>query len=51
MVKSYHFLFSKFLNQVLLLRNNGMVTCGETVEEAFYLLNNAVHACITQVSD
>jgi len=36
-------------SKVLLLRNNGMVTCGETVEEAFYLLNNAVHACITQI--
>jgi len=36
-------------SKVLLLRNNGMITCGETIEEAFYLLNNAIHACVTQI--
>lgn len=38
----YHF-------QVMLLRNHGIVVCGGTIEEAFYLAENAVRACKFQV--
>ena len=34
----------------MLLRNHGIICCGETIEEAWYLLSNAVAACETQVS-
>lgn len=33
----------------MVLRNHGIVICGETIEEAFYLAHNAVKACINQV--
>lgn len=38
------------LFQVLILRNHGLVTMGETVEEAFYYIHNLVSACEIQVS-
>lgn len=36
--------------QVLILRNHGLVSVGETVEEAFYYIHNLVTACEIQVS-
>ncbi|CAG2176558.1 unnamed protein product [Oppiella nova] len=36
-------------NKVLILRNHGVLTCGETVEEALYLMQNLVIACETQI--
>lgn len=41
--------FSFPLSQVLILRNHGLVTVGETVEEAFYYIHNLVTACEIQV--
>lgn len=35
--------------QVLILRNHGLVSVGETVEEAFYYIHNLVTACEIQV--
>lgn len=35
-------------SKVMILRNHGLVCCGETVEEAFYLLTNLMRACETQ---
>ncbi|XP_033978632.1 alpha-adducin isoform X13 [Trematomus bernacchii] len=35
--------------KVLILRNHGLVTVGETVEEAFYYIHNLVTACEIQV--
>lgn len=43
-------LFSVFLSKVLILRNHGLVTVGESVEEAFYYIHNLVVACEIQVS-
>ncbi|XP_067136630.1 protein hu-li tai shao isoform X5 [Centruroides vittatus] len=37
------------INKVLILRNRGVVTCGESIEEAVFLLHNIVAACETQV--
>lgn len=37
------------LCQVLILRNHGLVSVGETVEEAFYYIHNLVTACEIQV--
>uniref|UniRef100_F7B9R8 Class II aldolase/adducin N-terminal domain-containing protein n=1 Tax=Ciona intestinalis TaxID=7719 RepID=F7B9R8_CIOIN len=36
-------------NKVMFLRNHGLVACGESVEEAFFYLNNAMLACSTQI--
>ncbi|KAH9403883.1 Class II Aldolase and Adducin N-terminal domain [Tyrophagus putrescentiae] len=36
-------------NKVLILRNHGVVTGGETLEEALYLMTNLVLACETQI--
>ncbi|KAI2803664.1 Class II Aldolase and Adducin N-terminal domain [Blomia tropicalis] len=36
-------------NKVLILRNHGVVTCGETLEEALFLMTNLVLACETQI--
>ncbi|XP_013864795.1 alpha-adducin isoform X2 [Austrofundulus limnaeus] len=36
-------------SKVLILRNHGLVTVGETVEEAFYYTHNLVTACEIQV--
>ncbi|XP_076019717.1 alpha-adducin isoform X2 [Genypterus blacodes] len=36
-------------SKVLILRNHGLATVGETVEEAFYYLHNLVTACEIQV--
>lgn len=33
----------------MVLRNHGIVICGETIEEAFYLAQEAVKACSFQV--
>ena len=33
----------------MFLRNHGVVVCGGTIEEAFYLAENAVRACRFQV--
>ncbi|XP_061655133.1 alpha-adducin isoform X4 [Phyllopteryx taeniolatus] len=35
--------------KVLILRNHGLVSVGETVEEAFYYIHNLVNACEIQV--
>lgn len=35
--------------QVLILRNHGVVTGGETIEEALYLMHNVVSACESQI--
>lgn len=35
--------------QVMLLRNHGVVCCGETIEEAWYNTYHTVLACETQV--
>ena len=37
------------INKVLILRNHGVVTCGETLEEALFLMNNVVSACESQI--
>lgn len=37
------------VNKVLILKNHGVITCGETIEEALYYLHNLVKACETQV--
>ncbi|GFS27269.1 nervous system adducin [Elysia marginata] len=34
---------------VMMLRNHGIVACGETIEEAFYYMFNALAACEQQV--
>ncbi|OCT96674.1 hypothetical protein XELAEV_18008885mg [Xenopus laevis] len=36
-------------SKVLILRNHGLVTMGETVEEAFYYIHNLMAACEIQV--
>ncbi|XP_067657478.1 protein hu-li tai shao-like isoform X13 [Haliotis asinina] len=36
-------------NKVMLLRNHGMVACGETMEEAYHYAFNLVAACDTQM--
>ncbi|XP_054167044.1 protein hu-li tai shao-like isoform X2 [Oppia nitens] len=36
-------------NKVLVLRNHGVLTCGESLEEALYLMQNLVIACETQI--
>lgn len=41
---------SCFPPQVLILRNHGLVSVGESVEEAFYYIHNLVVACEIQVS-
>lgn len=38
------------VNKVLLLRNHGIVACGETIEEALLLLEHLVLSCETQVN-
>lgn len=43
------YVFTFPLLQVLILRNHGLVTVGETVEEAFYYIHNLVTACEIQV--
>lgn len=35
--------------QVLILRNHGVVTGGETIEEALFLMHNVVSACESQI--
>lgn len=35
---------------MLILRNHGLVSVGETVEEAFYYIHNLVTACEIQVT-
>jgi len=37
------------MNKVMLLRNHGMVACGETLEEAWYNCYNTVLACEAQM--
>jgi len=37
------------VSQVLVLRNHGVVTLGETVEEAFTYMYNAQYVCEIQV--
>ena len=37
-------------NKVMLLQNRGALCCGETIEEAFFLLSHLVAACKNQVS-
>lgn len=34
--------------KVMILRNHGLIVCGETIEEAYYLLSNLMRACETQ---
>lgn len=34
--------------KVMILRNHGLIVCGATIEEAFYLLSNLMKACETQ---
>ena len=34
---------------MLILRNHGVVTCGETLEEALFLMTNVVAACESQI--
>ena len=34
--------------KVMILHNHGLIVCGETVEEAFYLLSNLMRACEAQ---
>uniref|UniRef100_V9K938 Alpha-adducin n=1 Tax=Callorhinchus milii TaxID=7868 RepID=V9K938_CALMI len=36
-------------SKVLILRNHGLVTVGETIEEAFYYIHNLIVACEIQV--
>lgn len=33
----------------MILRNHGIVACGDSIEEAVFLLNNIVTACETQI--
>ena len=33
----------------MILRNHGIVICGETIEEALHIANSAVRACKYQV--
>lgn len=35
-------------SKVMILHNHGLIVCGETIEEAYYLLNNLMRACETQ---
>ncbi|KAF8777949.1 protein hu-li tai shao-like isoform X2 [Argiope bruennichi] len=37
------------VNKVLILRNRGMLICGESIEETLFMLHKAVAACETQV--
>ncbi|XP_035217214.1 protein hu-li tai shao-like isoform X1 [Stegodyphus dumicola] len=37
------------VNKVLILRNRGILICGESIEEAVFMLHKAVAACETQV--
>ena len=37
------------VNKILILRNHGVITCGETLEEALYYMHNLVKACETQI--
>jgi adducin len=34
--------------KVMILHNHGLIVCGETIEEAYYLLSNLMRACETQ---
>ncbi|RUS72569.1 hypothetical protein EGW08_019674, partial [Elysia chlorotica] len=36
-------------NKVLVIRNNGIVACGETIEEAFHYTFNVMAACESQI--
>ncbi|XP_077992684.1 protein hu-li tai shao-like [Glandiceps talaboti] len=36
-------------NKILVQRNHGILVCGETIEEAYYLALNAMTACETQI--
>ncbi|XP_077866117.1 alpha-adducin-like [Saccoglossus kowalevskii] len=38
------------INKILVLRNHGILVCGESIEEAYYLALNAMTACDTQVT-
>ena len=38
------------VNKVMMLRNHGVVCCGETVEESWYLTYYTTRACEIQVS-
>lgn len=46
----YYLFYFRVSVQVLILRNHGLVSVGETVEEAFYYIHNLVTACEIQVS-
>nr|XP_042905596.1 protein hu-li tai shao isoform X3 [Parasteatoda tepidariorum] len=37
------------LNKILILRNRGILICGESIEEAVFMLHKCVAACETQV--
>ncbi|XP_013784905.1 protein hu-li tai shao-like isoform X3 [Limulus polyphemus] len=37
------------VNKILVLQHNGIVVCGETIEETFSMLRHAITACETQV--
>ncbi|KAG1678650.1 Protein hu-li tai shao [Nymphon striatum] len=37
------------VNKVLILRNHGIVACGETIEEALHIVENIVASCESQV--
>ncbi|GIY15618.1 protein hu-li tai shao [Caerostris darwini] len=37
------------VNKVMILRNHGVIVCGETIEEALFYLQNLVLACEAQV--
>lgn len=37
------------VSKILLLSNHGALCCGETVEEAFFAVNNIIKACETQL--
>lgn len=39
-----------FVLQILILRNRGILACGETVEEAFHYAFNVMAACEAQVN-
>lgn len=43
-------IFSCLPGQVMLLRNHGVVCCGESIEEAWYNTYHTILACETQVS-
>ena len=34
--------------KIMILHNHGLIVCGETIEEAYYLLTNLMRACETQ---